>query len=158
MQTCVSVIIVYLPVDHLWLDLTKPTIGHFGRSSLCIQDFGNIAIQIWRKGSMAQVSDVGFCQIRSHVFLVRFRCLVYVLLNNVHPLKSIWNFYFQGRFLKYYYERTTTWIVKFLCWKNLYILLLQLHGFHHVEIWVHFKKLTLVWMRMSEIKIWQFSF
>jgi len=57
--------------DYMWLNLTKPTIGHFGRSTLYIQDCSNIAIPIERKGSMAQVFDGGFCQIGSHILLQR---------------------------------------------------------------------------------------
>ena len=53
----------YSEFEYMWPDLTKLTLGHSGRSTHGIQNSGNFAILIQRRGSVAQVSDGGFCQI-----------------------------------------------------------------------------------------------
>jgi len=53
----------------------------------CIQDCDDIAIPIERKGSMAQVSDGGFCQIGSQM---RYEKDSLITLGNKKEKKSIY--------------------------------------------------------------------
>jgi len=52
---------------HMWLDLTKPTIGHFCHRSSSLDWNRNLTTILNIKGASAKVSDGGFCQIGSHM-------------------------------------------------------------------------------------------
>jgi len=66
-RTRTSAILHFASSLYMWLDLTKPTIGHLRHWSSSLDWSRNSTTILNAKGASTKVSDGGFCQIGSHI-------------------------------------------------------------------------------------------